>query len=115
MKMRWTLLILALSISSVGRARSIADEFMDATGASMSKMQKGMTSAPMSGGVDHDFATMMIPHHQGAIDMAKAELSFGKDPVMRRLAQEILVDQQSEVDAMQLWLGKTQQPGEKKE
>jgi uncharacterized protein (DUF305 family) len=50
---------------------------------------------------------MMIPHHQGAIDMAKSELLYGKDPVMRRLAQEIMVDQQSEIDAMQLWLGKT--------
>ena len=39
--------------------------------------------------------------------MAKAELLYGKDPVMRRLAQEIMVDQQSEIDAMQLWLGKT--------
>src|SRR5271169_1597479 len=106
MKIRRTLLILALSISTVGHARSIADEFMDAMGASMLKMQKGMTSAPMSGGVDHDFATMMIPHHQGAIDMAKAELSYGKDPVMRRLAQEILVDQQSEIDVMNLWLKK---------
>ena len=115
MKMKWTLLILALGISSFGQTRSIADEFVDAMGASMSKMQEGMTSAHMSGGVDHDFATMMIPHHQGAIDMAKAELSFGKDPVMRRLAQEILVDQQSEIDAMQLWLGKTQQPDAKKE
>ena len=115
MKLRWRLLVLALSISSVGQARSIADDFIDAMGASMSKMQKGMTAAPMSGGVDHDFATMMIPHHQGAIDMAKAELSYGKDPVMRRLAQEILVDQQSEIDAMQLWLSKTQQPDAKKE
>jgi len=115
MKMRWTLLILAVSMSAIGQVSSIADEFMDAMGASMSKMQKGMTSAPMSGGVDHDFATMMIPHHQGAIDMAKAELSYGKDPVMRRLAQEILVDQQSEIEAMQLWLGKTQQPEAKKE
>jgi uncharacterized protein (DUF305 family) len=49
---------------------------------------------------------MMIPHHQGAIDMAKAELNYGKDPVMRRLAQEIIVDQKSEIDAMQLWLTK---------
>jgi len=49
---------------------------------------------------------MMIPHHRGAIDMAKSELLYGKDPVMRRLAQEILVDQQSEIDAMDLWLKK---------
>jgi uncharacterized protein (DUF305 family) len=58
----------------------------------------------MNGDVDHDFAVMMIPHHQGAIEMAKSELLFGKDPVMRRLAQEVLVDQQSEIDAMNLWL-----------
>jgi uncharacterized protein (DUF305 family) len=49
---------------------------------------------------------MMMPHHQGAIDMAKVELTYGKEPVMRRLAQEIIVDQQSEIDAMQLWLTK---------
>jgi uncharacterized protein (DUF305 family) len=60
----------------------------------------------MNGDVDHDFATMMMPHHQGAIDMAKAELLYGKDPVMKRLAEEIVVDQQSEIQAMQLWLGK---------
>ena len=65
-----------------------------------------MAAALMNGNVDHDFATMMIPHHQGAIDMAKAELNYGKDPVMRRLAQEIIVDQKSEIDAMQLWLTK---------
>jgi uncharacterized protein (DUF305 family) len=74
---------------------------------SMERMDRRMAEAPMNGSVDHDFASMMIPHHQGAIDMAKAELLYGKDPVMRRLAQEILVDQQSEIDAMQLWLERT--------
>ena len=74
-----------------------------------------MAAAPMSGAIDHDFATMMIPHHQGAIDMARAELIYGKDPVMRRLAQEILVDQQSEIDAMQLRLEKTALSNSKKE
>jgi uncharacterized protein (DUF305 family) len=49
----------------------------------------------------------MIPHHQGAIDMAKAELRYGKDSVMLRLAQEIIVDQQSEIEAMRLRLAKT--------
>lgn len=115
MKTRWALLILALSMNVVGQVRPTADEFMDAMDASMSKMQKGMTSAPMSGDVDHDFEAMMLPHHQGAIDMARAELSYGKDPAMRRLAQEIMVDQQSEIDAMRLWLNKTQQPDAKKE
>jgi uncharacterized protein (DUF305 family) len=69
-------------------------------------MDSGMKAAPMNGNIDHDFAAMMIPHHQGAIDMAKAELIYGKDPVMRRLAKEIIVDQQSEIEVMQLWLSK---------
>ena len=79
---------------------------MQAMDASMKEMDRAMAAAPMNGSVDHDFAAMMIPHHQGAIDMARAELAYGTDPVMRRLAQEILVDQQSEMDAMNLWLDK---------
>lgn len=81
-------------------------DFMQAMEASMKRMDREMAAAPMNGNADHDFAAMMVPHHRGAIEMAKAELSYGRDPVMRRLAQEILVDQQSEIGAMQLWLGK---------
>jgi len=55
---------------------------------------------------DRDFVTMMIPHHQGAIDMAKAILLYGKDEQLKRLAQEIIADQQNEVQLMQLWLSK---------
>jgi len=64
-----------------------------------------MKAAPMTGDPDHDFAAMMIPHHQGAIDMAKAELLYGRNPILRRLAQEILVTQASEVAVMQRELG----------
>ena len=67
---------------------------------SMMQMHARMDAASTTGEPDHDFAAMMIPHHQGAIEMAKAELLYGKDPVMRRLAQEIIVDQQSEIEAM---------------
>jgi uncharacterized protein (DUF305 family) len=81
-------------------------EFMTRMNLSMTTMDGSMKAASMNGNVDHDFAVMMIPHHEGAIEMAKAELSFGKDPTMRRLAQEILVDQKSEIDAMNLWLAK---------
>jgi len=70
----------------------------------MNIMQTGMSSAPMNGAADHDFAAMMIPHHQGAIDMAKAELLYGKNPVLRRLAQEIIVTQNSEIAVMQAQL-----------
>jgi uncharacterized protein (DUF305 family) len=85
----------------------------------MDVMHKGMHSAPYNGEPDRDFVTMMIPHHQGAMDMAKALLLYGKDPQMRRLAQEIITDQQSEIQLMQLWLKQhgansenpTQRPG----
>lgn len=85
---------------------SRAMTFMHIMDESMKRMDTNMNSAPMDGNIDHDFATMMMPHHQGAIDMARAELTYGKDPVMRRLAEEIIVDQQSEIQAMQLWLSK---------
>ena len=81
--------------------------FMHAMNESMDRMNTAMTAAVMTGDPDRDFASMMIPHHQGAIDMAKVELIYGKDPVMRRLAEGILVEQQSEIEAMQLWLHKS--------
>jgi len=65
----------------------------------MRRMDEGMIIRP-SGNADRDFAAMMIPHHQGAIDMAKAELKFGHDPVLRRLAQGIIVEQQQEIELM---------------
>jgi uncharacterized protein (DUF305 family) len=71
---------------------------------SMEKMQADMSSGKSSGDTDVDFAGLMLPHHQAAIDMAKTELMYGKDPQMRRLAQEIITDQQSESALMQLWL-----------
>ena len=64
-------------------------------------MHHGMASARRNGTPDHDFASAMIPHHQGAVDMAKVELLYGKDPVLRRLAQEIIVSQQQEIAVMQ--------------
>jgi uncharacterized protein (DUF305 family) len=99
-------LVAAVSIVAAAQMEPHAVSFMRAMNDSMNRMDSGMKSAPMNGNIDHDFATMMMPHHQGAIDMAKAELLYGKDPVMRRLAEEIVVDQQSEIQAMQLWLSK---------
>jgi uncharacterized protein (DUF305 family) len=79
----------------------------------MSIMDDGMARAPMNGNADHDFASMMIPHHQGAIDMAKAELLYGTNPVLRRLAQEIIVTQGSEIAVMQSQLAKPAAPAAK--
>lgn len=73
---------------------------------SMRKMHASMAATPLSGNEDVDFARLMIPHHQAAIDMAKAELLKGKDPQLRRLAQQIITDQQSEIELMNLWLTK---------
>ena len=107
----WTAgLIAAFSIAALAQMEPRAMSFMHAMKDSMARMDNGMKSGPMNGDIDHDFATMMMPHHQGAIDMAKAELLYGKDPVMRRLAEEIVVDQQSEIQAMQLWLSKQPTP-----
>jgi uncharacterized protein (DUF305 family) len=98
---------LLTALIAAAQIQPVASQFMQAMHGSMERMDRQMATAPMNGNADHDFASMMIPHHKGAIDMAKAELIYGKDPVMRRLAQEILVDQQSEIDAMQLWLERT--------
>ena len=66
----------------------------------MDRMDSDMMAAKPTGDPDRDFAAMMIPHHQGAIDMAKVELIYGRDPVLRRLAQGIIVEQQQEIELM---------------
>ena len=76
----------------------------------MAVMDRDMKNAPMTGDSDHDFAAMMIPHHQGAVDMAKVELLYGKDPVLRRLAQEIIVTQEQEIEVMSMRLKQFKTP-----
>jgi uncharacterized protein (DUF305 family) len=71
---------------------------------SLDKMHAAMAAVERSADSDVDFVKLMLPHHQAAIDMAKIQLMYGKDPQMRRLAQEIIADQQSEIELMQLWL-----------
>jgi len=70
----------------------------------MSKMMVDMGIAP-TGDVDRDFVGMMVPHHQGAIDMAMAELRYGHNEQLRRMAQEIIVTQRQEIAAMRLAIG----------
>jgi uncharacterized protein (DUF305 family) len=68
-------------------------------------MQHGMgMDMPMTGDPDVDFARMMIPHHQGAIDMARVQLEKGRDPRMRDLAQKIIADQEREIGILNDWL-----------
>jgi hypothetical protein len=70
----------------------------------MSKMMVDMGITP-SGDIDHDFVAMMAPHHQGAVEMAQAELRYGRNERLRRIAQEIIVTRQQEIAAMRLAIG----------
>lgn len=76
-----------------------ADSFRQLVSFAMQRMHTDMMVAP-SGDPDRDFARMMIPHHQGAVDMARAELIYGRNKVLRRLAQGIIVEQQQEIEVM---------------
>lgn len=80
-------------------------EFLKANTAVMNRMMAGMTVKP-TGQIDADFVDMMEPHHQGAIEMAEIELRYGRNGRLRRIAQEIIVDQQQEIAAMQLAIGR---------
>ena len=75
----------------------------------MDKMMTDMAVKP-TGDVDHDFVAMMVPHHQGAIDMAQAELQYGQNPQLKTIAQEIIVDQMQEIALMRLALGESLPP-----
>jgi Domain of unknown function (DUF305) len=83
--------------------------FLTENDQAMTRMMDGMSIKP-SGDVDRDFTAMMIPHHQGAIDMAQAELRYGHNEQLRRIAQEIIVEQQQEITAMRLALGQPLPP-----
>lgn len=72
----------------------------------MMKMHENMAKVPPSGDADIDFVTGMILHHQGAIDMAKIEVEKGKDPEIKKLAQEIIKAQENEIEFMNKWLEK---------
>ena len=78
--------------------------FLSENDAAMNKMMADMTIKP-TGDVDRDFVAMMVPHHQGAIDMAQAELKYGHNEQLRRLAQEIVVTQQQEITVMRRAVG----------
>jgi uncharacterized protein (DUF305 family) len=104
-------LLFVLLLLSISRAQT-AHEHKSSTNAieassftalmaqAMEHMHKDMSIVP-SGDPDRDFAAMMIPHHQGAVDMAKVELQFGTNPVLRRLAEGIIVEQLQEIEVMQ--------------
>jgi len=109
--------VAAVALGSVGSPAHAADAangspetpFLQENDQAMTRMMDGMSIKP-SGDVDRDFTAMMIPHHQGAIDMAQAELRYGHNEQLRRIAQEIIVEQQQEITAMRLALGQPLPP-----
>ncbi len=90
-------------------ADAAESQFLAANEEAMSKMMVDMTVAP-TGDIDRDFVAMMVPHHQGAIDMARILLRYGKNEQLKRLAQEIIVTQQQEIAAMKLAVGEPLPP-----
>ena len=81
-------------------SKSPADQAMLA---GMTKMNRNMSAAPMTGNPDQDFVAMMIPHHQSAVSMADVELRYGHDPFLRKLATEIIAAQNKEIAEMRNW------------
>lgn len=83
--------------------------FLAENDSAMNRMMTGMAIKP-TGDADRDFVAMMVPHHQGAVDMAVAYLRFGTNEKLKRLAQEIIVTQQQEIAAMRLAVGESLPP-----
>jgi uncharacterized protein (DUF305 family) len=83
--------------------------FLAENAAAMTKMMNEMTIKP-TGNIDRDFVALMVPHHQGAIDMAQAELRYGREAQLRRIAQEIIVDQIQQISLMRLAVGESLPP-----
>jgi hypothetical protein len=101
--------ISAICAKSFGSAPAAEAPYLAENVTAMTKMMIDMGIRP-SGDVDTDFVAMMVPHHQGAIEMAQAELRYGRNEPLRRMAQEIIVTQLQEITAMWLALGQPLPP-----
>jgi len=101
--------ISAICTKSFGSAPAAEAPYLAENVSAMTKMMIDIGIRP-SGDVDTDFVAMMVPHHQGAIEMAQAELRYGRNQPLRRMAQEIIVTQLQEITAMRLSLGQTLPP-----
>ncbi len=95
---------LVLGIVGIGNAESSREAlYLEGTRRAMETMMADMSAGP-TGDVDADFVAMMVPHHRGAIEMAQAELAYGRNELLGRIAQGIVVAQLQEIEAMRLAL-----------
>ena len=90
--------------SSAAASAAVSNKPSMDMGKSMEDMHNKMTTMRMTGNPDIDFAMMMVAHHQGAIDMAQAEIDTGKDPAMIKAAKKIIVAQKKEIAQFETWL-----------
>lgn len=97
-------LLFVLALATPLAASTPSDQFMAENDTAMIRMHAAMDIQP-TGDIDKDFVAMMIPHHQGGIDMAVAVLRHSRNEQIRRLAQEIIVEQQQEIAALRLAVG----------
>ena len=103
--LRWKWLALAFFSASVGAAgphghATPPSSFSSAMDAGMAKMMEAMHASGYTGNADIDFLAMMIPHHEGAVEMARQVLIHGRDPHTRRLAEDIIASQTIEIEGM---------------
>lgn len=112
--MRWTLLLLLLACGAAwpqhahtgaqpGAAAQpvrAASAFDAAMTAGMDRMMRDMHAPGYTGNPDVDFLAMMIPHHEGAVEMARLMLVHGRDPIARQLAEDIIASQTVEIEGM---------------
>src|SRR5215472_6955131 len=101
--------ISTICAKAFGSAPATEAPYLAENVSAMTKMMIDMGIRP-SGDVDTDFVGIMVPHHQGAIEMAQAELRYGRNEPLQRMAQEIIVTQLQEITAMRLSLGQPLPP-----
>jgi Domain of unknown function (DUF305) len=94
----------AICANAFRSSPSAEQPFLAENTAAMTRMMVDMGIKP-SGDVDRDFVDLMVPHHQGAIDMALSVLRYGRNAQIKRMAQEIIVTQQQEIATMRLAVG----------